>query len=198
MVVYFVLLVAVQLHGRGLLAALFFKFFRERNSEQLVTKKILPNPFPLLCSLVLSFISLSLFIVYIVHGKLMPGDTLLYLASLIVYHFLLLGVITLLGWIFDARACARELTIDLWIYNAVPGIILSPAVFSLFYTRSFAAVLLHGIVFLFLAYYAVRRLVQWAKILFKHGVPIFYLILYLCALELLPLLVLYKMLAGSS
>lgn len=196
-VIYFALLATVQLRGRGLLSALCVYFIRKKNSEQLVTKKIMPNLLPLFLSLCLSFLSLSLFVVYLESGSFVPAAAARYLCYFLAYHFVLLGVISLLGWVFSARDCAREVAINAWVYNTVPGIALSPGVLSLFYARAALADALLAVMTLLLALYAILRLSRWVKILFEHRVPIFYLILYLCALEILPLLVLYKMLAGS-
>ncbi|MDR2130836.1 MAG: DUF4271 domain-containing protein [Odoribacteraceae bacterium] len=196
-VVYFVLLAMVQLRGRGILSALFVYFFQKKKSDQLLVKKILPNLVPLFYALCLSFTSLSLLIVYLVHEELVPVDALLYLGFFLAYHFVLLTVISLFGWLFNARECVREIAINVWVYNAVPGIALSPFVLSLFYVRPFMVDALLSLIVIFLVLYVLSRCAWWVKILFKHGVPIFYLILYLCALELLPLLVVYKVLAGS-
>jgi hypothetical protein len=196
-VIYFTLLATVQLRGRGTLSALCVYFVRKKNSEQLVAKKIAPNTLPLFCSLCLSFTSFSLFVVYLERGSFVPVEVARYLCYFLAYHFVLLGVISLLGWVFKARDCAREVSINAWVYNAVPGIALSPGVLSLFYARAALAEALLVAITLLLALYVILRLLRWAKILFEHRVPIFYLILYLCALEILPLLVLFKMLAGG-
>ncbi|MDR0766352.1 MAG: DUF4271 domain-containing protein [Odoribacteraceae bacterium] len=197
MIVYLVLLVVVYLRGRGILPALFFYFFQGKNFEQLVAKRIAPVPGSLFCTLLLSFFSLSLFFVFLEGGKLAPLPLLLYSGILFANHFLLLSVASLLGWVFRARDVAREFSIHVWIYNAIPGILLAPVIFSLFYARPPASGALVFLITSLLSLYAILRWARWVKILFKHGVPVFYLILYLCALEILPLLVLYKILAGD-
>jgi hypothetical protein len=194
---YLALLATVQLRGRGVLAAACIYFLKRKNSEQLVDKKIAPNLLPLFFALCLSFFTLSLLVVYLVHGRFVPLSAANYLCFLLAYHFVLLGVIRVLGWVFNARDCAREVAINVWVYNTVPGIVLSPIILTLFYVRPSLSEALLTLTALLLAVYLILRLARWVKILFEHGVPIFYLILYLCALEILPLLVLYKMLAGS-
>jgi hypothetical protein len=196
-IIYFLLLATLQSRGRGVLPALFNCFYRERHAGQLVEKRILPNRLPFFCALCLSFVALSLFAAYLTRGGFAPVTAALYFGFLLVYHFSLLGVVASQGWIFNVRGIAREVAVNLRIYHAVPGIVLSPLVFWLFYARPVVErVLLFAIVGT-LALYLLLRCVRWVKILFKHGISIFYLILYLCALELLPLLVLYKALGGS-
>ncbi|MDR2414647.1 MAG: DUF4271 domain-containing protein [Odoribacteraceae bacterium] len=196
-VAYFALLVMLQLWGRGILTAIFSLFFQGKDSEQLTVKKIASNPFSLFHALFLSFCSLALLVVFLAVGELSPPDLLLYLCFLFMAHFLLLGLVAILGWMFRAREIAREVSIHLWIYNAVPGILLSPAIFSLYYAPPPLDEALLFLIAILFSLYAISRWTRWMKILFKRGVSTFYLILYLCALEILPLLVLYKILTGD-
>ena len=197
MILYIVLLVMVQSRGKGLLPDLLLYFFREKDFEQLVTKRIAPHPNALFCALLLSFFSLALFLVFLSEGGLRALPLLFYLGILFAAHALLLGTVRLLGWMFRERAMAREISINIRIYNCVPGVLLAPAIFPLYYVHPPVSGLLTGLLFLLLSLYALLRWARWAKILFRRGVPILYLILYLCGLEILPLLVLYKMLAGG-
>jgi hypothetical protein len=75
--------------------------------------------------------------------------------------------------------------------------VVSPLVFSLFHVRPGVAGVLLACTWTVLTLYEMVRLWWWVKILFQRGVPIFYMILYLCALEILPLLALYLLSANG-
>jgi hypothetical protein len=196
-VIYFTLLATVQLRGRGLLSGLVAYFTRGKSPGQLVAGNITPNVLLLFLSLCLSFFSFALLVVYLEGEGFVLAAAARYTCYFLAYHFALLGVVWLSGWVFNARDCAQEVALNAWVYNTVPGIALSPGAFALFEARAgIADALLVAMAFA-LVLYAIARLWRWVKILFERGVPIFYLILYLCALEILPLLVLYKVLAGD-
>ncbi len=102
--------------------------------------------------------------------------------------------IRLVGYIFNGIKESKEYLHTISIYNKNLGVILLPITISVpFIALHATPVLLHGGLILTLIFY-IFRLFRGVKILFHQHVSIFYLILYLCALEILPLLMIYKLL----
>ena len=86
---------------------------------------------------------------------------------------------------------ADEVIVNLWTYNILSGLLISPFVIAIFFVKSFAVIPLLKIVGAILL--MIVKIIRWIEILITHRVSILYMILYLCALEIMPLLVLYKM-----
>ena len=64
---------------------------------------------------------------------------------------------------------------------------------AIFFVKSFAVIPLLKIVIFGAILLMIVKIIRWIEILITHRVSILYMILYLCALEIMPLLVLYKM-----
>lgn len=71
--------------------------------------------------------------------------------------------------------------------------LISPFVIAIFFVKSFAVIPLLKIVIFGAILLMIVKIIRWIEILITHRVSILYMILYLCALEIMPLLVLYKM-----
>ena len=112
---------------------------------------------------------------------------------LFLYHFLLLLIVRLFGWTFNAKNMADEVIVNLWTYNILSGLLISPFVIAIFFVKSFAVIPLLKIVIFGAILLMIVKIIRWIEILITHRVSILYMILYLCALEIMPLLVLYKM-----
>lgn len=109
--------------------------------------------------------------------------------SFILVLLLRIGAILLLGYLFDARPVYREYMHNTLILNKVLGIFLLPLVLALFYIQP---ALWEGVFFTATAIIAlvlVYRYIRALQIIFKHKVFLLYSILYLCTLEILPVLV---------
>ncbi|MBN2598057.1 MAG: DUF4271 domain-containing protein [Marinifilaceae bacterium] len=102
--------------------------------------------------------------------------------------------IRFIGYIFNGIKESKEYLHTIFIYNKNLGVILLPITISApFIAQHSIPMLLNSGLILTLIFY-VFRLSRGLKILFRQHVSIFYMILYLCALEILPLLMIYKLL----
>lgn len=100
-----------------------------------------------------------------------------------------------LGFIFEVKEAAREYAYNIVLFNKTIGLILFPITLLLTYARQVPATWLiwSGLVLWGLA--LLYRLVRLSFIGFSvRGVSVFYIILYLCTLEILPVLVIIKLL----
>jgi hypothetical protein len=119
-----------------------------------------------------------------VFGKIFAVVIVYFLAKKLAYHAL--------GSIFIDAADTAEFLFNMDNFNRGAGIILFPIVALIAYFPSenpLIAVVLG--VFTTLVFY-IMLLKRGISILLKKQFPIFYLFLYLCTLEILPLLLIYK------
>lgn len=116
------------------------------------------------------------------------------LALLVVYIIKIVGV-RMLGFIFEMREAAQEYIYNIVLFNKTVGLILFPVTLCLAYARqlppAWLVVIGLSVWGLVLLYRFVR--LSWIG-LSVRGVSFLYIILYLCTLEILPLIVIIKVL----
>ena len=104
-------------------------------------------------------------------------------------------VLNILGFIFNNKSAANEYLTNIGIYNKILGVFLFPIIIAIPYIAlQFKLPLMYigiGIVILSLIF----RFLRVFQIAFKIKLSIFYMILYLCTLEILPILVIGKMIS---
>ncbi|RXQ95037.1 DUF4271 domain-containing protein [Ancylomarina salipaludis] len=105
-------------------------------------------------------------------------------------------VIRSLGYIFKGKNECKEYLFTVFLYNKNLGLFLFPVIIALPFVQSNAVQWLVNIGFFMIFFFFVLRIARGLKILLRKHVSIFYMILYLCALEILPLLMIYKLLVG--
>ena len=103
-------------------------------------------------------------------------------------------LVVFLGWVFNAPRCASEACLANCAGNAVTALLLSPLMLSLFFVRESSVPLLFSVILIFLFLCLILKWIRLCGILFEFKVSVFYMILYLCTLEITPLLVAYKLL----
>ncbi len=109
--------------------------------------------------------------------------------SFLIALLLRFGSLLLLGYLFDARPVYREYLHNTLILNKVLGITLLPLVLALFYIRPSLWESIFYTATILIALMLVYRYIRAIQIIIKHKVFLLYSILYLCTLEILPVLV---------
>jgi hypothetical protein len=104
-------------------------------------------------------------------------------------------VIVFTGWVFNARGSAAEYRFIVFLINKLLGILLIPSLFLIAYAgdeikRVSITVALCIAVFMI----ALRYLISVARIRKNLHITAFHFFIYLCAIEIMPLLVIYKVL----
>jgi hypothetical protein len=149
----------------------------------------------------LFFINLSLFIdQWICYNQfsipIQKGLLLFFaiLAAVLTIYFFKGMILWLLDFLFLAKGVFNYYNNTVFIYNRMVGLFLLPLVSILpFINRNtMPGFFLLGFIVIFLFYSL--RIFRGLQIGFKNRLSIFYLILYLCALEFLPIMVVYKLL----
>jgi hypothetical protein len=139
----------------------------------------------------------SIFIFQIISdwGSIPTGFNSLVIAGIIfsglfAYQFLKSSIIHASGIIFNTGESARQYQLILLIFNYIIGIILFPIVVIAFYWNN-SAFLIAGIILIsLLIIYRLSRSFLTGQD--NKSYNLFYLFLYLCTLEILPLLLIYK------
>lgn len=185
----------IRLRGKNLFYHLLLIVVKRKKAEIILNEGISPNIVYYMLSLILSVSIFSVFISYLASGEHLNIYTLYLFAGLLTYHFLLLLLVRLLGWTFNQKPLADEVTVHFWTFHIIMGLLISPFIIASFYVHNFAATQLLKIVILSTSLLLIVKIVRWLEILFSYRVSILYMILYLCTLEIMPLLILYKLVA---
>lgn len=194
MLIFLALLAWVRLRGNGILSSLYLFFFKRKRGDQMFVDMIRPGYFFFFILHCMSFSILAVLFSYLFHEDIAFPESALFFVLLWGYHLLFIGLIKLFGWTYDATSCSSEIVANFLVYNAILGLSLSPLMMALFFIRQamlmYIIYMMIGVLFICLIFKFIRLI----KILFEYRVSIFYMILYLCALEILPFLLLYKFL----
>jgi len=119
--------------------------------------------------------------------------TAIVFVGLFLYQSLKTGIIFVTGFIFDTREAARQYQLNIMIFNYMIGVILFPVAIITFYWSS-TFLLTSGIIIISLL--ILYRLFRGILTGFTNkSYNLFYLFLYLCTLEILPLLLLFKVIS---
>jgi hypothetical protein len=78
---------------------------------------------------------------------------------------------------------------NVYVYNKILGIFLLPITFAAFYTSDNMAEILLIAAILFYIFSLIFKIIRGFQIIIKNDVFIFYSILYLCTLEILPIII---------
>ncbi|MCB2207773.1 MAG: DUF4271 domain-containing protein [Bacteroidetes bacterium] len=148
--------------------------------------------------LINSLINLSFLVFYVLKylfdydfGELSYGYVMLYIAAIISGVYLLkMAMAGIAGWVFDTFQMARKQAAIYFNSNIALGVVLLPLMFVLVVIPHIF--LLYAILFIV----AILFLIRWVQVI-RLGISIthfnfLHLILYLCTLEIIPVLVVFK------
>jgi hypothetical protein len=146
------------------------------------------------------FLIVGLFIFQVVNFIIEPSpETSLFVyvlstAALFIYILVKFSLYRISGFIFDINSETREYIFYAKSGNRIMGLILFPIVVSLFFIRGvFEEYLLitGGIIFVIVN---IINFLRSMKVIAQKVFSIYYMILYLCTLEILPLLIMWRIL----
>lgn len=123
-------------------------------------------------------------------------ELFLFLSALVIGLFTLkIIVLRVLGFLFDTNRLVREYVSVLYLSYFNTAILFLPVVIAFGLTSSrFAGIYSYIGIVMILGIFVVQFLRAGAKILTNYKFPKVYLIIYLCALEFCPLIILFKVL----
>jgi hypothetical protein len=147
------------------------------------------------------FLPFPIFLIARDNGMSMMGSSGIefYLIVFVVvnaYFMLKILLYKILGSIFSKRETTGELIFNMMLYHNVLGLLLLPVATLHAWVPGFAPFSLF-IVPALIAIFYLLSIVRSIYFAFREGISIFYLILYLCTLEILPILLVVKLATGA-
>ena len=124
---------------------------------------------------------------------------ILYLFNLALLVMVFMGrvvVVSAAGLFFNRTRIYREYLYNIFIFNKLIGLSASPLLLFVIYTRGVLMEVFQWITIAAISAILIMRLIRGVVFSLKKNVSIFYIILYLCALEIAPLILLYRWLEG--
>lgn len=113
--------------------------------------------------------------------------------AIIVAYFIKISSALILGFIFEKAAMVSDYVFNILLFNIGLGIVLFPLSVLYIYT-SIPKELILIISFIIISFFIGYRIIRSIYISFQQGAFVSYIFLYFCALEILPLIVLIKLL----
>jgi hypothetical protein len=107
-----------------------------------------------------------------------------------------LMMLNIAGILFKRIRLLREYLYNIFIFNKLTGMAILPLIFLLVYTRGILQEVVFWLTLLVVCGIFLMRLTRGVVFSYRKEVLIFYIFLYLCALELAPLVLLYRWLEG--
>ncbi|HWS01536.1 MAG TPA: DUF4271 domain-containing protein [Prolixibacteraceae bacterium] len=147
------------------------------------------------------FLPLPVFLIAKDNGVSLGGSSgiefyLIVFAVVNAYFMLKILLYKILGSVFSQRETTGELVFNMMLYHNVLGLILLPVATIHYMVPAFGLVSLFMVPG-FIAIFYLMSLSRSIYFALREGISIFYLILYLCALEILPILLVVKVATGG-
>jgi hypothetical protein len=176
-------------------------FIRGSMRQQQIRDQLLQTPLPSLLLNILFIISGGLYVCFLlIYYKFVPGinfwllyiDCAAFVAILYLFKFFILKTT---GWIFNITNATDTYIFIVYMANKMLGVLLLPVLvifaFSSQATREITVTVSYCMLAVLLFY---RVIASYPAIRGEIKVSIFYFFLYLCAFEIAPLLLIYKVL----
>lgn len=164
----------------------------QQNLRFLQNNKVNSHLFDYLLGLVLSFSALAISIAFVLDREQDILFILAVMGCLCCVHVFSIVIASFAGWVFQSQGMTNESILNIWIHDIIIGLVVIPTLFVLFFVPSYATEPLLYVLFISIICFYVKKILRWISIFFTNKVSVFYLILYLCALEIVPILALYK------
>lgn len=145
------------------------------------------------------FFSTALFLVFIsgyfeIEPYRLTGLRLmiLYFGVILVYFYSRILIVNFIGHVFYSKTLASKYMYLLHFYNKLAGVVLIPLNFLIAFTRGNLQEILLILSLVTLGIIFLMKIIRGVVFSLKHNVLKFYLFLYLCALEIVPILMIYN------
>jgi hypothetical protein len=136
----------------------------------------------------------QLFNFFAINVNIPDGFTLYLFSTALVFGFIIFRyfAVYMVGFIFARQKEFTEYLHNVFLYNKSIGLALLPVVTGIAFTPQSVRILLVYTGLLMVIFFYILRIGRSFRIILRKDVLIFYLILYLCTLEILPILLFYK------
>lgn len=102
------------------------------------------------------------------------------------------------AFIFHKESIIKGFIFHFYLYNKLLGLILIPFLFLIPYTQGILQIIFLYLSFLTISLMYIIRIIRVIIYIFKNDFFIFYLFLYLCAFEILPYVIMFKLLLSLN
>lgn len=179
------------------LRQIFAATFKPKQVKQLQREgNLLKQSFPILLLLLFAFV-VSLFIFLVINQQypesfyfsLGEGFLLLY-GAVVLFHLIKFIIIKFTGILFETRSISTHYLLDHFLFYISEGIILFPLVILFVYSGMLLFLYIAVIVFVILWIFRLQRAISIGLGCTNYSSS--YLFLYLCTLEVMPIVLLYK------
>lgn len=180
---------------------LFSVFFRVSLKQKQIREQLLQTPLPSLLLNLFFIICGGIYISFLLRYYNFRGTDNFWL--LIVNSIIALGMIYLakfiilkiMGWIFNISEATDTYVFVVFLVNKLLGILLVPFLILLAFSAPQVVTVLVTLSFSVVAvFFAYRYIISYAPVRKEIKVSQFHFVLYLCAFEIIPLLLIYKVL----
>ena len=117
---------------------------------------------------------------------------LIFFGGLSIIYSLKLFLFKFFDFILLSKKKFQEYYYNIFIYNKICGIALFPLIFTVPFTSNYISIILIKIAVVMLIILYIFKILRGIQISIRIRLSFFYLFLYLCALEIIPLLFIYK------
>jgi hypothetical protein len=181
------------------ISQLFKAFLVPHFTNQLIREGNIMREFFIYPLLLIYFISLSLLIStalhYLLHFDFDFSQSLLISLFVLIFFIFRILLIKFIGWVFQTNRETFEYLTNYMIFSIVAGVFLFPFVFFLNFSSDFISEILLYLIMIILGIIFVYRTIRGLMIgLSSERYSLYYLFLYLCTVEILPLYVSVKLL----
>lgn len=182
----------MQLQRRRFLTILWNGLTDDSKMKVFIDEGFNANTWNLICGIIISTATVSAAAIYIFHWEWNPTNLINVWSYILEWHFLCTIIVYICREIFGHRQLGEEIICNLWVFNIMIGFCLAPFIMIIFFMRPYAIdYFIYCIFFILILFYSIK-IYRWTKIISNYKIPILYTILYLCALEVVPLLIIYK------
>ena len=195
---YFVL---VRLVFRKYMSNLFSVFFGVSLKQKQIREQLLISPLPSLLLNIFFLIAGGIYISFLFdyfQFNVAPNKWYLILYSTIALVLIYTGkllMLKLMGWIFNIRVATDTYIFVVFMVNKIMGIFLAPFLMLLTFSSPGIVAVFTVLSFAMIAIlFAYRYIIAYSPVQKEIKVNRFHFILYLCAFEIIPLILLYKVL----
>jgi hypothetical protein len=180
---------------------LFALFFRASLKQKQIREQLLQTPLPSLLLNILFVICGGIYIAFLFkYYNFSPGTGLVILSfyatgALTVMYLCKFTVLKFLGWIFNISEATDMYIFIVFLVNKMLAIFLIPLLVLMAFSSEEALRILVSFSFIFVIIaFAYRYIIAFAPVRKQINVSQFHFFLYLCGFEIIPLLVIYKVL----
>jgi hypothetical protein len=196
-----ILLAWIKLFYLQFLTPVLISAFSYKEAMKLYKNKNAPSQYAFIILHLIFAVNSGLFLLFVVgHFDLNPADVRPVLFFLGISTFIVLlfafksAALRLAGFLFDRKKLFAEFNHNISLYNKIFGMLLMPLIVGLLYADDIVHdILIYSGLALGAVFYLLQ-LVRGFEIIVRKEVSVFYLILYLCTFEIIPIFTVYKLL----